>query len=420
MKEYRKSGRGLALGAGLALALGAAVGFSPISAHAAAKAPIKIGVIAPFSAIDGISIVNAAEMATDDINAHGGIDGRKIELLKYDDHASAADGVRAFQRAVKQDHVVAVVGTFISEVALAVEPWAARLHEPFLITGAASDQITNLVREHYAQYKYVFHANLNSTFLGDVVCAQSHAILVKDFHYKTAVVMSENAAWTKPLDDEYLKCLPKAGLKVVDHIRFSPNTTDFTPIFNKIEDTHANVIITGIAHVGVKPTIQWHDQQVPALLAGWSSQAGASTFWKDTNGATEGVITGNLGAPGAALTPKSNPFSSAYVKRYKTTPAYNSYTTFDAFYILKDAIERAHSTKANALVSALEKTNYVGTIGREQFYGRTAKYAHGFKFGKGYVTGVAIQWQDGQQKIIWPTHAATAKPILPKWLKPKK
>jgi branched-chain amino acid transport system substrate-binding protein len=277
-----------------------------------------------------------------------------------------------------------------------------------------------MVREHYAQYKYVFHVNLNSTFLGDLVCAQSHAILVKDFHYKTAVVMSENADWTEPLDAEYLKCLPKVGLKVLDHIRFSPNTTDFTPIFNKIENTHANVIITGIAHVGVKPTVQWHDQQVPLLLAGWSSQAGASTFWKDTNGATEGVITGNLGAPGAALTPKSNPFSSAYIKRFHTTPAYNSYTTYDAFYILKNAIERAHSTNANALVPALEKTNYVGTLGREQFYGRHAKYAHGLKFGKGYVTGVAIQWQNGKQKIIWPSYAATAKPILPKWLEAKK
>lgn len=128
------------------------------------------------------------------------------------------------------------------------------------------------------RFKYVFRINLNSYFLARSVCAASHDIPVKDLGYKTSVVMSENATWTKPLDAEYLKCLPKAGLKVLNHIRFDPNTTDFSPIYQRVEKHHPNVIITGIAHVGVKPTMQWQQQQVPALLAGWSSQAGASSF----------------------------------------------------------------------------------------------------------------------------------------------
>ncbi|MDA8108643.1 MAG: ABC transporter substrate-binding protein [Betaproteobacteria bacterium] len=411
-----KSLRAAAKTATAAAALSALALAQPAAA-AVAKSPIRIGVIAPFSAIDGASIVNAAKMATGEINAAGGIDGRPIKLYTYDDHASASDGVRAFQRAAKQDHVSAVLGVFISEVALAVEPWSARLHMPFIITGAASDQLLRRVHQDYARYKYTFMNNLNSVFLADSVCDASHDILVKDFGYKTAAVMSEDAAWTQPLDNEYLKCLPKAGLKVLDHVRFNPDTTDFTPIFNKIEAFHPDAIVTGIAHVGVKPTVQWHDERVPALLAGWSSQAGASTFWNATNGATEGVITGNLGAPGAALTPKSNAFSDAYTKEFKTTPAYNSYTTYDAFYILKDAIERAHSTKPDALVAALEKTDHVGTIGREEYFGRGSIYAHGLKYGKEYVPGVALQWQNGKQVTIWPEHAANGKPILPAFVK---
>ena len=407
--------RAAARTAAAAAALGLAV--AQPAAAATAKTPIRIAVIAPFAAIDGASIVNAARMATDEINAAGGIDGRQIKLYTYDDHASATEGVRAFQRAAKQDHAVAVLGVFTSEVALAVEPWSARLHVPFLITGAASDQLLRRIHHDYARYKYAFMTNLNSVFLAKSVCDASHDILVKDFGYKTAVVMSEDAAWTKPLDQEYLKCLPTDGLKVLDHVRFSPDTTDFTPIYDKIEGFHPDAIITGIAHVGVKPTVQWHDARVPALLAGWSSQAGASTFWNATNGATEGVITGNLGAPGAALTRKSNAFSDAYTKKFKTTPAYNSYTTYDAFYILKAAIERAHSTKPDALVKALEKTDYVGTIGREQYYGHDSTFAHGLKYGKDYVSGVALQWQNGKQVVIWPEHAANGKPVLPGFVK---
>jgi branched-chain amino acid transport system substrate-binding protein len=402
-----------------ALAVGCAA-FSLAAAPADAassKPPINIGVVAPFSAIDGASIINGAELAVDDINAHGGVDGRPIKLFKYDDKASTTDGVRAFQRAAQDDHVVAMIGVFTSEVALAMEPWAGRLKTPFLITGAASNDITKHVHDDYNDYKYVFHAYLNSTFLAEVVCDSSHDLLVDGLGYKTADIMSENADWTKPLDAEYLKCLPTAGLKVLDHIRFSPDTNDFTPIFNKIEGDHPDVIITGIAHVGLKPTVQWHDQQVPILMAGISAQAGASTFWQRTNGATEGVITDAAAVPGSALTPKTNPFTEAYTKRFGTTPAYNAYSTDDAIHALKAAIERAHSTDADALVPALEKTDYLGTQGRIEFYPPGDQYAHGMKYGKQYVTGVVFQWQHDKQVALWPESAAQGKIIFPSFVK---
>jgi branched-chain amino acid transport system substrate-binding protein len=229
--------------------------------------------------------------------------------------------------------------------------------------------------------------------------------------------MSEDAAWTKPLDASYKTCLPKAGLKVLDEVRFSPDTTDFTPIFNKIEAKHPSVIINGIAHVGVKPTVQWHQQQVPILMAGISAQASASTFWKNTNGATEGIVTETGAAPGASFTAKTEPLTQGYTKRFGTTPAYDAYTTADAFYVLKEAIERAHSTDPDKLVAALEKTDYVGTLGRVQFFGKDSQYAHGMKYGKDYVTGMMIQWQNGKQVAIWPAALAKSKVEIPSFVK---
>ena len=85
---------------------------------------------------------------------------------------------------------------------------------------------------------------------------------------------------------------------MLDHIRLSPDTTDFTPIFNKIEGEKPDVIVTGISHVGVQPTVQWQQQQVPMPMYGVSSQATNSTFWTDTNGATDGVIFNMVSAPG--------------------------------------------------------------------------------------------------------------------------
>lgn len=387
------------------------------TAMAQAAKPIVIGITTELGTIPGKAIANGATLAAQQINAKGGIDGQKIKLIIEDDHLSTTDAIRSFQRMVKQDHAVAVVGTFVSEVALALEPWAARLHEPYLITGAAANELSEYVHADYKARQYIFHAYLPAADLAQAVCDASKQTLVSLDHMKTAVVMSEDAAWTKPLDAGYDKCLPTIGLKVLDNIRFAPNTTDFTPIYQKIEGLHPNVIIAGWAHVGVQPTVQWAEQKVPIALAGINAQSGSSVFWKATNGATEGVITGNTSAPGVAITAKTLPFTDAYQKKFGISPAYSAYSTFDAVYALADAIKKSKSTKPIAIVDALDKTDMVGTQGQIAFQGKSAKFTHALKYGSKYVTGVAVQWQNGQQKCIWPLKLANAKPVFPNFVK---
>jgi len=396
-----------------ATALGLLSGLNP--AHAAD--PIKIGVIAEAQAIAGASIPQAAQMAADEINAAGGVDGRKIEIVTYDNHSSSADSVRAFQRAVNEDHVNIVIASYISEVVLALEPWAARLKTPFITPGAASNEISKSVHADYEKNKYTFHGYLTSAALAQSVCDAAKDLLVGQKHMQSAVIMSEDAAWTKPLDVGYEECLPKIGLKVLDHIRFSPDTTDFTPIFNKIEGSKPDVIITGISHVGVQPTVQWKNQQVPIPMFGISSQATNSTFGKDTNDAANGVIYQGVSGTGVAVTPKSLPFAEGFNKRFGNYPSYAGYTSYDEVYYIADAVKRAGSTDADKLVDALEKTDWVGTIGRVQFYGKDDPFTHSIKYGKGLITGLMLQWQDGQQVAIWPKDVAKAQMKFPSFIK---
>ena len=128
---------------------------------------------------------------------------------------------------------------------------------PTITPGAASTAIPETVDANYDRYKYMFHGWINSQALADALfCTGIGDLLVKPYHVQSAVIMSEDAAWIKPLDDEYLQCLPKEGVKVLGHVRFeSGHTTDFTPIFNNIEAQHPNLIVTGISHVGVQPTV---------------------------------------------------------------------------------------------------------------------------------------------------------------------
>src|SRR5580693_3866400 len=387
------------------------------SGQALAADPIKIGVIAEAQALAGASIPQAAQMAADEINATGGVDGRKIEIVTYDNHSSSADSVRAFQRAVNEDKVNIVMASYISEVVLALEPWAARLKTPFITPGAASNEISKSVHADYEKNKYTFHGYLTSAALALSVCDAAKDLLVEQKHMKTAVIMSEDAAWTKPLDVGYEACLPKIGLQVLDHIRFSPDTTDFTPIFNKIEGSKPDVIITGISHVGVQPTVQWKNQQVPIPMLCISSQATNETFGKDTNDAAEGVLYQGVSGPGVAVTPKSIPFAEGFKKRFGNYPSYAGYTSYDEVYYIADAVKRAGSTDADKMVDALEKTDWEGTIGRIQFYGKDDEFTHGLKYGKGLITGLMLQWQDGKQTSVWPKEVAKGQMKFPSFVK---
>jgi branched-chain amino acid transport system substrate-binding protein len=359
------------------------------SGQALAADPIKIGVIAEAQAIAGASIPQAAQMAADEINAKGGVDGRQIEIVTYDNHSSSADSVRAFQRAVNEDKVNVIIASYISEVVLALEPWAARLKTPFITPGAASNEISKSVHSDYDKNKYTFHGYLTSAALALSVCDAAKDLLVDQ----------------------------KIGLKVLDHIRFSPDTTDFTPIFNKIEAAKPDVIITGISHVGVQPTVQWKNQQVPIPMLGVASQATNETFGKDTNNASDGVLYQGVSGPDVAVTPKSVPFAEGFKAKFGNYPSYAGYTAYDEVYYIADAVKRAGSTDADKIVEALEKTDWEGTIGRTQFYGKDDPFTHSIKYGKGLITGLMLQWQDGKQISVWPKEVAKGQLKFPSFIK---
>ena len=199
---------------------------SLVPTFALAADPIKIGVIAEAQAVAGSSIAPAAQLAADEINAKGGVNGRKIEIVVYDNHSSAAESVRAFQRAVNEDKVNAVIASYISEVVLTLEPWAARLKTLMITPGAASDVITANIAKDYEHNKYTFHGYLTSSSLASLVCDAAKDLLVTQHKMKTAVIVSEDAAWTTPLDARYLECLPKAGIKGNSHMMMMDKNSD--------------------------------------------------------------------------------------------------------------------------------------------------------------------------------------------------
>ncbi len=120
-----------------------------------------------------------------------------------------------------------------------------------------------------------------------------------------------------------------------------------------------------------------------------------------------------MAAAGAELTAKTAPFVDDYIKRYGGAPVLTGFTTFDAVYVLAEAIQRAGSTEGDKLVTALEKTDHLGTVGRVQFYGRDNEFTHAMKYGSEFVSGVMLQWQNGKQVVLWPRASSQTRVVFP-------
>ena len=108
---------------------------------------------------------------------------------------------------------------------------------------------------------------------------------------------------------------------------------------------------------------------------------------------------------------------NAFKTKFGNNPSYAGYTAYDDVYIIAEAIHRAGSTDGEKLVTAMEATDYVGTIGRVQFLPKGDPHVHGLKIGAGYITGLFLQWQDGKQVNVWPASLANGKLKFPDFVK---
>src|SRR3989449_7757572 len=127
----------LSLAAGISIALGAGA--------AAAQAPIKIGEINSFSGI-GAPFTGpyraGVEMAVDEVNAKGGVLGRRVDVLFRDDKGQPAEAVKHAQELVASEKVALVAGTFLSNVGLAVSDWAKQNRVLFVAAEPLTEALT--------------------------------------------------------------------------------------------------------------------------------------------------------------------------------------------------------------------------------------------------------------------------------------
>jgi len=346
------------------LAATAAIGLCAVlGAGLQASAQIKIGAVlsvtGPASFL-GDPEKRTLEIYVDEINAKGGVNGEKLQLIVYDD-AGNANNARTFAtRLVEEDKVVAMVGGSTTGTSLAMIPVFEDAKIPF-ISLAGGIQIIEPV------HKWIF----KTPHTDKMACEKIFADL-KHRNLTTIALISGTDAFGKSMRDQCVAVAPKAGITIATEESYGPRDSDMTPQLTNIRNKAGvqAVVNTGF---GQGPAIVTRNySQLGIKLPLYQSHGVASKQFIDLAGpAAEGVRL-----PAAALLiadklPGSDPQKPVvvnYTRTYqeKTGQAVSTFGghAYDGLMILVQAMQRAKSVDKAKVRDEIEKTKgYIGTGG---------------------------------------------------------
>lgn len=399
---------------------------------AVAAEPILVGVPSSLTAIEGKEALKAVELAVDEINAKGGVKvGNvkrpiKIESIDIRDASPGvpvSEALLGIEKIITEKKVNAiVVGPFRSEALLAAMDLFAKYKVPMLGTIAMSPKSEEKVKQDPQKYKYCFRVCLNAKYLVGYL-AKTLGFLNKEFGLKKVYAMNQDVAWARATAGGTIKVsTSKFGCESVGMEKYPTGASDFSAglIKARAQGTQVILPIFDMPQSGILLK-QWQSMKIPALVFGFISPMTGPGAWKTFDGKIGGLMNCNYELGSGIATEKYPPckkFYDAYKKKFgvPVESGHGPAPSYDAVYILAEAIERAGSLDPDKVVAELKKTDRKGVIGRTKFddgnqviYGDDPTKT---------AAGCVFQWtDDGKQKIVWPASLAEGKIKLPAWLK---
>jgi len=327
---------------------GAAVGLAgfPYISRAQADA-IRIGHLTPrtgFLGPLGEYAVQAADMAVDEINAAGGINGRKIELLKEDSVNPQTASTKA-ERMVERDKVTCIIGEISSASGLTISQVAERTKTLFVNTGCNSDELRGKGCK-----RYMFHIeSQNSMYVktcGRALLAQG---LVKG---KKWFSLTADYAFGHDLLRVAKKFMAGNGGEFAADKLVPTDVTDFSPLLLEIRNAKPDLVISNLAGNQITNFLkQYSEFGLPFPVAGFGFDTAVA--W----GAGKGNFLGTWPLVWHHLidTPASKKFVADFTKRYNRPPENQAWGDYNAIKLVAQAMAETKSTDSTKLVEHFEK-----------------------------------------------------------------
>jgi len=361
---------------------------------------IKVGVVVPLTgryAAGGDQVRNGYVLAAEDINAAGGVDigGQKVplELIILDDESDPTKTVQHMET-LYSDGVVTYLGGFGSDLHAAAAAIAEKNQVPYLGVAFALYQI------HQQGYQYLF-----SPFPKSPVLAEAYFDVFDSLDPKPikVAIFAETTDWGAELGGAWREEATARGYEIVADETYAPGSTDFSDLILAARDGGAEVVLAlpnppdAIAIVKQMKELDFN----PAITA--IVRGADAVTWPENMGTDGDFVLLSAGGNPEADFPGAIDMVQRHLDRFGKTAAGTTAPAYSTVQILVDAIQRANSLDPNAIRDAIATTDIITVAGPITFN----------EDGTGNVITVVSQYQDGQQKLIWPLDIAVAPMIYP-------
>ena len=381
------------------------VAFTPVFSQAVLAADtVKIGVITSLTgsqAAFGEAHKKGYAIALDEINAKGGVLGKKVELDFYDDQSKPDQAVQGVSKLVDQDSVPMLLGSYSSESTKAIIGPVTKSEIPLIIPTATAD---NVMDSHSA---WVFR-----------ICAGANdyarttiAFLKANGAPKTIAIVYENTNFGQANKSAMMAEAEKAGMKLVAVESYEAKSPDYKAVLQRVKAANPDVIYF-CSYLLDATTLMRQSQEIdlnPKYYTSAGTGFAAAEFPTEKGAGKNAEYTFSVSqwlpeVPWAG----SKEFDAEFFKRYGSHPAYHAIQAYAALKVAAQAINNAKSTDSTKIRDAIKNLNLPMTpFGPVKFDAN----------GQNQHTVLITQVQGGKYKVAYPANVADAKPIIPapKW-----
>jgi len=362
----------------------------------------RIGVITSLTgpaAAFGQAHKNGYAIAVADLNAKGGILGKPIELLYYDDQSKPDQAVQGVAKLVDQDHVPIILGAYSSESTRAIVPAVTQKHVPLIMPTSTADNVME------TGSPWVFR-----------ICAGSGAYAAATLDFlqhngapKTIAIVYENTNFGQANAKSMRTLAPQAGLTIVDEETYQASSPDYKALLQRVAAKNPEVVYFA-SYLLDATTLLRQSEQVglsPKYITSAGTGFAAAEFPTDKGAGKYAEYTFSVSQwlPTAKWA-GSKEFDDAFAKATGTHPAYHAMEAYAALVVAAGAINGSKADQPATIAEAVRKLQLTTPFGPVQFDAR----------GQNAHPVLITQVQGGQYKVVWPADAAEAPPIpTPAW-----
>ena len=362
----------------------------------AAQGPIRIGASLSLTgtyAKPGKYQQEGYQLCAKELNAKGGLLGRKVEFVVYDDQSMPATGVRLYEKLITDDKVDAVMGPYSSPITEAVANVTEKYKKVMVSPLAATTSIFKRPPDKKRHYIFMIISPAEGYLEGLVDLAAKRGL-------KTIAIVNEDTLFTKASASGTADAAKAKGLQVVFQEAYPKGNQDFSALLTKVKAKNPDVVAASTYFDdAVAITRQMKELDVNPRMFGVTVGGDLPEFYDLLKQNAEYIYGATQWEPMLPY-PGQKEFLEAYKKEFGREPAYHAAAGYAGCLTYSEAVKRAGTLDADRVRDQLLKLEMRTMFGDYKVDEDGFQIAHKM---------VLFQWQDGKKVTVWPDELASGK-----------